>query len=182
VVDAPPLKAWAWGVGSVAALAVLGGLALHGERPEPGLVRFEAAGVMRHVPIAEVDEVRVVAGARRWVFARAAHARWHVAAGSAPAGDPAAVERGLRFLNVSAPQRVLEPEDLAGAPLAEFGLEPPRYVVSVHARGRPAFIVHFGALNAQGLAQYARVSDGASVYLLPRFVGEPWEAALGLPR
>jgi hypothetical protein len=64
--------------------------------------------------------------------------------------------------------------------MAEFGLAPPRYTVSVRSSGRP-FTIEFGGLNAQGLAQYARVAGEAGIVLLPRYIGQQWEAATGAP-
>ena len=90
------------------------------------------------------------------------------------------LDSGLRFLHVSAPQRVMRPQEFSGTPLAEFGLDPPRYAVSVHGATAEPFTVQFGGTNPQGLAQYARVGGRDEIVLLPRFVGEQWEAATGV--
>jgi hypothetical protein len=174
------LRRAGWGVAAGLAGALLLALALHGRRPEPGLARFETAGVMTGIRPEEAREVTVAAGGRGWRFRRGEDGRW--TAGDAPAGPDAAaaVERGLQFLHVSAPQRVLEADEVAPS-AAEFGLAPPRFVVAVRARGGAQFSIEFGALNAQGLAQYARVPGRDTLLLLPRFVGEPWQAATGLP-
>lgn len=165
---APALTRSAWPAAAVLAAAVIVTLALHGGRPEPGLVRFEAAGVMLHIAPERVREVRVTAGDRRWQFTRARGGEWR------------RIEGGLRFLHASAPQRVMARDELAGTPAAEFGLDPPRYTVFVHADGADPFVVQFGAATAQGLAQYARVSGRDELFLLPRFVGAEWEAATGI--
>jgi hypothetical protein len=175
---APPTLRRAGPVVLVAfAAAALIVLALHGRRPDPGLVRFEAAGLMTLRPD-DAREVRVVAGARRWRFVRAA-GRWTAADGAAAPGAAESVDLGLRFLHVSSPQRVLERDEVANRPAAEFGLAPPRYAVVVQTDAG-AFTVEFGGLNAQGLAQYARVPGREGLFLMPRFVGEPWTAATGL--
>lgn len=178
---AAPLKRYAWAGAAVFAAAVIVALALHGRRPEPGLVRFEAAGVMLHLAPERVSEVQVAAGARRWTFTRAGTGGWTVAGAAVASRDWASrIESGLRFLHVSAPQRVMTRDEVAGTPPAAFGLDPPRYVVSVRAPGTEAFTLQFGAANAQGLAQYVRVAGRDELFLLPRFVGEPWEAVTGL--
>jgi hypothetical protein len=64
--------------------------------------------------------------------------------------------------------------------MSEYGLEPPGYVVTVRGPGTP-FTVEFGAVNPQGLAQYARVAGRDEIFLLPRFVGRSWETAIGVP-
>jgi len=53
--------------------------------------------------------------------------------------------------------------------------------VAVRAPGGETFTIEFGGLNAQGLAQYARVTGRDAIVLLPRFVGEPWQALAGAP-
>ena len=67
---------------------------------------------------------------------------------------------------------------MASIPPSEFGLGPPRFSVSVRSSAGAPFDIAFGSLNAQGLAQYARVSGRAEILLLPSFVGEQWEAAM----
>ena len=49
--------------------------------------------------------------------------------------------------------------------MTEFGLAPPRYTVSVESSSQP-FIIEFGGLNAQGLAQYAPMIALVGVPLL----------------
>ncbi len=178
---APALKHRAWSAATILAAAAIVALALYGRRPEPGLVRFEAAGVMLHIAPERVREVRVAAGDRRWQFTRAGAGGWRVTGSSSGAGDwVSRVDAGLRFLHASAPQRVMARDEFAGTPAAEFGFDPPRYTVSVHAADADPFVVQFGSANAQGLAQYARILGRSEIFLLPRFVGAEWEAATGI--
>jgi hypothetical protein len=65
-----------------------------------------------------------------------------------------------------------------GIPPSEFGLEPPRYSVSVRSPAAAPFNIDFGALSPQGPAQYARVTGRAEILLLPSFVGEQWESVI----
>jgi hypothetical protein len=165
------------GAAALAAAAIVA-LAMHGRRPDPSLARFEAAGVMLRIAPETVTEVVVSEGERRWRFARAGAGGWDAAPG-APAGgarSAAHVDAGLRFLYASAPQRVLQAEEVAGSAAAEFGLDPPRYSVLVRSSSGAPFAIEFGALNAQGLARYARVAGQREILLLPSFVSEPWEA------
>ncbi|PYN94355.1 MAG: hypothetical protein DMD91_28170 [Candidatus Rokuibacteriota bacterium] len=178
---APTLRRLAWmGAAAVAAAAVFT-LALHGSRPESGLARFEAAGVMVHIKPERVREVEVAAGDRRWRFARAATGGWTAIGSPLPSQDWASlIDTGLHFLSVSSPQRVMTREEVAGASPSEFGLAPPRYAVWVRASDAQLFVVEFGSSNAQGIGQYARVAGRPELFLLPRFVGEQWEKATGL--
>lgn len=179
----PALKRGAWVGAAVVAAAVIIALAFHGRRPDPGLARFEAAGVMLHMPPERITEVVVSRDGRSWRFTRGDTYGWTPAPGTPALRDDMAarIESGLRFLHASAPQRVMARETLAGTPLAEMGLDPPHYAVSASASGAPPLTVEFGALNAQGLAQYARVGGRDEILLLPGFVGEPWDALTRAP-
>lgn len=178
---APALTRVAWiGAAAVAAATILA-FALHGRRPDSGLVRFEAAGVMVHIAPERVREVELTAGERRWRFARVPTGGWSAMGPPLPSRDWARlIDEGLRFLSVSAPQRVMAREEYAGMSPGEFGLGPARYAVLVRALETEPFAIEFGSLNALGLGQYARVAGRAELLLLPSFVGEPWAKATGL--
>jgi hypothetical protein len=181
VVGAPALKRAAWLGAAVLAAGAVIALAFHGQRPDSSLVGFEAAGVMLQVSPAAVTEVTLSRGEHRWRFERGTSKTWTAPPGPPPGeGAAARLDNGLRFLHVSAPQRVLQPDEVAATAPSEFGLEPPRYSVSVRAPGSAPFTIEFGALNAQGLAQYARVTGRAEILLLPSFVGEQWESVMGI--
>jgi hypothetical protein len=184
VVAAPALRRAGWiGGAALAAIAIIA-LAAHGRRPDPGLVRFRADGVMAEVPPERVSEVVVSRGERRWRFAKVEGHAWTRAAGMAALDEETRVrlERGLHFLHVSGPERVMTRDELAGTPLADLGLDPPRFTVSVRAGGTGPITVEFGALNPQGLSQYARVRGRSEIVLLPSFVGEPWGHVVDGPR
>ena len=166
-----------WSTAALVAAAALLALALYGERPSPHVGTFEAAGVMRHIPLEEIVAVEVASGLKRWWFTRDA-AGWHVAAAEGPpaAKGAASIENALRLLRNSAPERILYGEELAGS--AAFGLDPPALVVGV--KGRTSFSVAFGAANPLGLARYARVEGHSEIVLLPRYVADAWEVVVGL--
>lgn len=177
----PALRRLAWPAAALVAAGVLVALALRGGRPGAGFARYEPEGPMVHLAPAQVTAVEIARDGRRWRFVRAGEGGgWKAApasqqAGAAPAG---AIERGLRFLHGSAPQRVMAPEELAGTPLAEIGLAPPRLVVSVFTASGTPFVVELGSPNPQGLARYARVAGHRDVLLLNRYVVEAWEEAI----
>lgn len=169
-----------WTGAAVLAAGVIIALASYGRRPDTSLAPFEAAGVMLLIPPETITEVVVSQGERRWRFERASPKGWAAGPGS-PLGESvgARLDSGLRFLHVSAPQRVLQPQEVAGIAPSEFGLEPPRYSVSVRSPAAAPFNIDFGALSPQGPAQYARVTGRAEILLLPSFIGEQWEAVMG---
>jgi len=183
-VGAPALRRLLWPGAAVLAAGVIIALAVYGHRPDPSLARFEAAGVMLSIQPDSVTEVVVSQGERRWRFERRDATGWAAAPGpplrEGVGGESVAthLDSGLRFLHVSAPQRVLQPQEVAGTPLSEFGLAPPRFSVSIRSPAAAPFDIEFGALNPQGLAQYARVMGRAEILLLPSFVGEQWEAVM----
>jgi hypothetical protein len=171
----------AWTGAAVVATTAIVTLAVHGRRPDSGLVRFQAAGVMVHIAPERVREIELTAGERHWRFARVPTGGWSVTGPRLPSTDwPSLIDEGLRFLSVSAPQRVMTEEEYAGTPPGEFGLGPARYAVLVRAPETEPFAIEFGSFNALGLGQYARVAGRVELFLLPRFVGEPWEKAAGL--
>jgi len=189
VVGAPALRRLLWPGAAVLGAGVIIALAVYGHRPDPSLARFEAAGVMLSIQPDSVTEVVVSQGERRWRFERRDATGWAAApgpplgegvGGEGVGGESVAthLDSGLRFLHVSAPQRVLQPQEVAGTPPSEFGLAPPRFSVSIRSPAAAPFDIEFGALNPQGLAQYARVMGRAEILLLPSFVGEQWEAVM----
>jgi hypothetical protein len=178
MVAAPTLRRVAWTVGAGLAAGLILALAWHGHRPDPGLVRFEPGGVMVHLHVEDVMEVEVRAGDHSQSFARSGSGAWSTANMPASAESVRHLERGLRFLHVSAPQRVISSAEYIDTPIAEFGLASPRYVVVVRTPTSRPFVIEFGDVHPQGLAQYARIGGSADLLLLPRFVGEPWEALL----
>lgn len=182
MVGPSPLSRVVWSAGVVLAAGVIIALAFHGRRSDPSLVHFEPAGVMLSTAPDTVVEVVISRGQRRWRFERARPDVWAAAPGPPLAESVGTrLDTGLRFLHVSMPQRVLQPDEVAGISPSEFGLAPPRYSVSVRATGAPPFEIEFGALSPQGLAQYARVTGHAEILLLPSFIGEQWESVMGAP-
>lgn len=162
------LKRLGWPAVATLAAALLVALALHGERPEPGLAAFEAGGgLLGPTPPDQVRAVALSAGARR--------VRLEREAGGWLDDD---VRRALKLLGDSAPERSFEP---VGRPLAEFGLDPPALTVTVERDGAPPFVVHFGAANPLGLARYARVDGRPEIALVPGYVAESWERIAGAP-
>jgi hypothetical protein len=133
---------------------------------------------MLHLRLEDVREVQVLAGDQQWRFTRAPAGHWRTRGASVPTETAQHLERGLRFLHVTAPQHILSPEADTETPLAAFGLAPPRYSVVVQTATSTSFMIQFGDVNPQGLAQYARIGGRAEIILLPRFVGEPWEAVV----
>lgn len=175
MVASPALTRTLWVFAALVAGAALAAIALHGERPGAGLARYEPRGVMVGTAPDQVTEVLVTEGSRSRRFVRSPDGWVSLpgAPGVAPDLTPL-LETALRFLHGSAPQRVMDGDDLAALRLDEIELAPPRLSVRVRAGPREVIAVDFGSLNPQGFAQYARVAGRHEIYLLNRYIGEAW--------
>ena len=177
-----PVGRWARPLGLTAlaggALAFLVAMAFSGHvRESPQYVKFEPAGLMRETPDA-IDRVELVAPAGRLVFLRAG-GRWRTpSAGPVSEALVPHLEMSLRFMHAAAPVRVMAREEYVGEPLREFGLEPPRYAVSLHRGPDTVLRTRFGARNPQDVLQYVRVEGRDELFLLPAFVGREWELVI----
>jgi len=167
------VKRWGWLAAALLAGGFLAALALHGERPDPGLARFIALGPLADLPVEEVASVEAGSATHRQMFHREAGG-WRVETATVPAEIAASIDTGLMLLHNSAPQRT----DLAGD-LAEFGLAPPRLVVTVYTSGGAAMTVEFGDSNPLGLERYARIVGRAEIMTLPAFVAAAWGHVAG---
>jgi hypothetical protein len=155
------------------AAGFIGLLAFHGERPDPGLARFEAAGLLADWTIQQVASVEVSSGTDHRSFYRNPGGGWRLEAANAPTTADLAerIETGLKLLHNSAPERT----DLTREQLPEFGLQPPWLTVTAHATSGDSIAVEFGGSNPLGLERYARVIGRTEVMLMPAFVADVWE-------
>ena len=166
-------------------IAVLGALALTDtERATPregAPAKFE--GIVTTAP-AEITRIELASGIERYSFRRGDGGSWSLDRAGGD-GSPSVVashlDAALRFLHVSTPARILGPADYQGHSLAEFGLDPPAYVVSLGVADH-ADVVDFGALSPAGTSQYVRLLGRPTVYLLPRHVGEEWQVAADMAK
>ena len=153
-------------------------------RPTPNLVKFEAAGLMREMPD-HIDQVELAGDGRRLLFTRRKQGRWTVAPAAAElaAVTVSHLEMSLKFMHVTAPVRVMSRDEYQPAGLGEYGLDPPRYTVSLQRGGQTVLATSFGGKNPQQVFQYVRVAGRDELYLLPVFVGREWElVAQGVTR
>lgn len=174
---APALTRALWPMLAALAAGTLLFLALRGERPGLGEQKAGAAGLMRHVSPARVDEIEVRAAARRWRLVREAGGWRAVESSQAlPPDFGARLEAALSLLHRVAPERILAPDELA--PPATYGLDPPMLEVVVTRPQR--FAVAFGAANPLGHARYTRIEGQPGIVLIGIHVADAWESAIGL--
>lgn len=161
----------------VAAL-VLAVLAVMSPDRQGSLGEFVASGPMKHIAVADVQELTVSVGAKTLALRRDASQAWQPIAaalqGASAASLGARVETGLRLLHNTPAERRFD----ADSP--DFGLASPALRITVLGRPTERFEIEFGAANPMGLSRYARVRAGvhesAAVLLLPADVAQAWEA------
>lgn len=161
------------------ALAYLVAMVMIGAQPvNRQLVKFEAKGVLQIEPEA-MQRVTVGRGGQQVVFARNRDGGWALEAGGS-VEDAAAtrLDMAIKMLHRSAPVREIAPEELSGVDTRPFGLEEPVVVAALSGPGGQVLTVRFGALNPEGFLQYMRIDGDPKVYLMSRFVGAEWVAAL----
>lgn len=170
----------AWPMAAAVALAFLAALALHGERPEPGMVAFKAAGLLTAFAPAEAREIEVSRAGELWRFRREGRS-WRAVEAPRPIPAEAAdrIDTALRLLRDSGPLRVLSANEVAHAAPADYALGPEALRVTVFGPDAATFAVRFGAANPLGSARYARIEGIDGVPLLPTYVAETWEQVIG---
>ena len=157
------------------AIAFIAILAFHGERPEPGLVNFQAAGLLADWAVDGVTSVIVVAGGKQRSFHRLPGDHWRADEDGVRPVPTERINAGLALLRDSAPQRWLAADEISDRSLAEFGLDPPRLAVTIGKTGGESITLSFGGTNPLGLARYARINGRPGLVLLQSFVADPWE-------
>ena len=182
----PSVRGFAAATAAVALIIMLGLLIFTGKSPTLGnLVRFAPKGLVAAAPQA-IARVEIRIGREHFVLDRRDHASWAVAGAAVDDGYAADlgshVEAALRFMHVSDAVRSLDPDAYGATGLAEFGLDPPAYVVSLSEAGRPVTTAQFGILNPPGTSQYVRLLGSAKVNLMPRHVGAEWQVVTDMAR
>jgi hypothetical protein len=174
------MKLWGWSFAAALAAGFLGFLAFHGERPQAGLGRFEPAGLLVNWPLDDVAAIEISDGTEQRSYRRVAGSGWRGEGDALPPNAEERIATGLKLLHNSAPERIFSAGELNDRSLAEFGLAPPRLTVTASTAAGRSVTIHFGGANPLNLARYARVEGRPDVVLLPGFVVDAWEQAMGL--
>jgi hypothetical protein len=161
------------------ALIFLVAMVVIGAQPiQRQLVKFEANGVLRIEPQGVV-KITLSRGRRQVVLARSGEGGWTSELSGAVEPIVAAhLDTAVKMLHRSAPVRELAPEDLSGVDTRPFGLEEPAVVAALSGPSGHLLTVEFGAHNPEGFLQYMRIRGDPKVYLMSRFIGAEWMAAL----
>jgi hypothetical protein len=164
---------------AVLALAWLVAMVVTGAQPvQRQLVRFEAKGVLRIEPDA-VRKITFGGGGRQAALVRGGDGGWAREGGGAVAdGAVTHLDTAIKMLNRSGPVRELAPEELSGVDTRPFGLDEPVVTATLSGPAGQPLTVRFGAVNPEGFLQYMRIDGDPKVYLMSRFIGAEWVAAL----
>jgi hypothetical protein len=177
--SALPLRRLALPLLAVLALAYLAAMVLVGAQPvQRQLVKFEAKGVLPIEPEA-VQRVTLGRGGRQLAQVRRGEGGWVLEAGGTVEGAAAThLDTAVKMLHRSGPVREIAAEELSGVDTRPFGLDDPVVVATLAGAGGRPLTVRFGALNPEGFLQYMRIDGDPKVYLMSRFIGAEWLAAL----
>ncbi|HEY4044462.1 MAG TPA: DUF4340 domain-containing protein, partial [Rhodopila sp.] len=168
-----------WGAAGLM-LATLAAISLSGEWPtDAPLERAESHGILV-LPAAAVARIEIAQGDRRGEFVRTPSGEWLMDNAHVDAAIAGHLDSALRFLNLSAPDRVLHPGEYSDHRMADYGLDPPRSRVTVVLHDAKTAKVEFGDLTPTQISQYALVEGQTELYLLSRFVGAEWQLALDM--
>jgi Domain of unknown function (DUF4340) len=127
-----------------------------------------------------VAEIEIAEGDKRGEFVRAPSGGWLMNGVPVDAAIAGHLDTGLRFLNLSAPDRVLRPGDYADHRMADFGLAPPRVRITVIALDGVKTSIAFGDATPTQISQYGLIIGRSELYLLSRFVAAEWQLALDM--
>jgi hypothetical protein len=161
------------------ALAYLAVMVMVGAQPvQRQLVKFEAKGVLPFEP-ESVRAILVGRDERKVALVRSGENGWVLKQGGAvEQGVATHLDNAVKMLHRSAPVREIAPEELTGVDTRPFGLENPSVVATLMGPAGQKLTVRFGALNPEGFLQYMRIDGDPKVYLMSRFIGAEWSAAL----
>jgi len=168
-----------WGLVSVACIGYLCAMVINGALPQfRHRVKFEALGVMAVVP-ERIDRVEIGRGATRIALVRAGSGGWSRESGEALPGPVSSrVSLAVQYMHTSGPVRVMSADEIAGLATTAFGLERPQVSVTLFAGPERVLQAHFGARNPEDILQYMALAGRDSIYLMSRFVGQEWDAAI----
>lgn len=164
---------------AVLALAYLVAMVVTGAQPvHRQLVKFEAKGVLPIEP-EQVQRVTIGGGGRQAVLTRRGEGGWSVEAdGAVEAAAATHLDTAVKMLHRSGPVREIAAEELSGVDTRPFGLDEPVVMATLAGPGGRTLTVRFGAINPEGFLQYMRIDGDTKVYLMSRFIGAEWAAAL----
>ncbi len=161
-------------------IALIGAMSLTGRWPVDAPLTPAVPNGILSVPVDQVARIEIAAGDKRFALGRNPAGGWLVNGSASEATASAHIDTALRLLKVSAPKRVFEATEYGPRQVVEYGLDPPRVLISVVETGGKTTRVELGEQTPGQNSQYARLIGQSSLYLLSRDVGEEWQLALDM--
>jgi hypothetical protein len=160
--------------------SLLGVIAVTGRWPTDAPRTHLKTGGVLSFSVHRIARIEFSAGEHLAVFIREPQGGW--GANGVPVRPVAAdhIDTAVRLLTISAPSRVLSASEYSPDQLAEYGLDPPRFILAVAEADGNIARVAFGADTPAQNMQYVRVVGRSELYLLPRDVGEEWQLAFDM--
>jgi hypothetical protein len=181
VVAAAVKRALVGGVGILAAClmtGVLGVIAVTGRWPVDAPRTHAEAGGILSLPVERIARIELSAGGQQAAFSREPRGGgWLVNGVATSIAVASHIDTAVRLLTTAAPRRVLAASEYSPGQLAEYGLEPPHFVLAVAEEGGNTARLGFGEATPAQNAQYVRIIGRPELYLLPRDVSEEWQLA-----
>lgn len=172
-----PAARFAGITGAVVMIGLIGAISMTGRWPTGApLERPEVKGILA-VSADQVARVQLSVGEKDLILQHRPAGGWLVNGGETEQAVSEHVDAALRMLHVSHPTRILRPGDYTAAQVADFGLDPPRMLVSIAANDGKIRNVAFGESTPAQNAQYVHVIGQPNLYLLSRYVGVEWQLA-----
>jgi hypothetical protein len=158
-------------------VGLLGIIAVTGRWPVDAPRTHAETGGILSLPPDRIVRVELSVGEQRSLFTRDPREGWLFNGGLTGPAVASHIDTAARLLTVSAPRRVIAAGEYGSGKLAEYGLDPPIFVLSVAESGDSTTRLGFGEATPAQNAQYVRILDRPELYLLPRDVGEEWRLA-----
>ena len=170
-----------WFVAALGAFAFLSWLTLGGSRPVMRqLIKTETKGMLSVAP-ETIDHVVIASSAGERRYSRSSGGwRDDIRKRQLDAADAHRLEIAVKILRTSPPVRAMTPAEVGSAPLSDFGLDPPKAVVTLYDHSTERMRLDLGKSNPQSMLRYARVNGTPGVLIYSGFVGEEWETVAGL--
>jgi hypothetical protein len=156
---------------------LIGAVALTGRWPvDAPRTHLERHGIVP-VEVEQVVRVDLGVGGSRTVLVRGGDGDWLV--NGAPVRPIVAghIATALRLLAVTPPRRVFAAGEYTRSQLAEYGLDPPEFLVTLAVAAKNPARLGFGTTTPAQNAQFVSILSRSEIYLLPRDVGTEWQLA-----
>jgi hypothetical protein len=156
---------------------LLGVIAITGRWPvDAPRTHVEVGGILS-LPVERITRIELSAGEHQMLFSRSTGEGWLFNGAPTEPAVASHIDTAARLLTISTPRRALAAGEYSPTRLAEYGLDPSRFVLAVEEAGGKTVRLGFGETTPARNAQYVHIIGRPELYLLPRDIGEEWQLA-----